>query len=55
MGSHAQRTNPIWRSAKNEVKKVEVEVRRMQEVEALAKNTAEIEYSSARNELEQRA
>lgn len=36
---------------KNEVKKVEVEVRRMQEVELLAKNTAEIEFRSARNEL----
>lgn len=34
-----------------EVKKVEVEVRRMEEVEALAKKTAEIEYRSARSEL----
>ena len=36
---------------KYEVKKVEVEVRRMEEVEVLAKKTAEIEYRSARSEL----
>ncbi|MBX7052806.1 MAG: TolC family protein [Flavobacteriales bacterium] len=36
---------------KYEVKKVEVEVRRMEEVEALARKTAEIEYRSARSEL----